>query len=95
MRALFGLSAGKNVWYPSALAWAIPAVVVGHLVGVLMDRRPSIFRELDFDVMVDAISGRHLIFHVRTFAGGFIVTTAVLAIYYFAAGITPFIYFQF
>jgi alginate O-acetyltransferase complex protein AlgI len=95
LRALFGLSAGRNIWYPSALGWAVLAVVAGHVAGVLMDRRPAIFRAADIDVMVDAISGRHLIFHMRTFTGGFIVTAAVLAIYYFAAGITPFIYFQF
>ena len=95
LRALFGLSEGKNVWYPTALAWALSAVVVGHVAGILMDRRPDVFRAADIDVMPDAISGRYLIFHTRTFTGAFIVTAAILAIYYFAAGITPFIYFQF
>jgi alginate O-acetyltransferase complex protein AlgI len=93
--ALFGLGDGRNVWYPSALAWALGAVVAGHVAGVLMDRRPDRFRTIDADVAVDTVSGPHLIFHMRTFVGAFIVTAAVLAIYYFAAGITPFIYFQF
>src|SRR5262249_10079191 len=95
LRALFGLGEGRNVWYPSALPWALLAVMAGHVVGVLIERPPSLFRRIDADVMVDAISGRYLVLHVRTFTGAFVVTSAVLAIYFFAAAVTPFIYFQF
>ena len=95
LRTLFGLGRGNDTWYPSALAWAVAAVIAGHVAGVLMDRRPAIFQKVDFEVARDAIAGPHLVFHMRRFISAFIVTSAVLAIYYFAAGITPFIYFQF
>jgi alginate O-acetyltransferase complex protein AlgI len=95
LRALLGAGRGHNIWYPSPLAWALGLVVLGHAAGVLMNARADAFRIFDADVAVDRMSGRHLIFHMRTFVGAFVVTCGVLAIYYFAGGITPFIYFQF
>ncbi len=94
-RALFGFGTGANVWFPSALPWALAVVIAGHFAGVLMERRSGAFGFLDMDVASDTISGAHLVFHLRTFAGAFAVMCAILTIYYFGAGITPFIYFQF
>ena len=94
-RALFGFGAGKNIWYPTGLGWAMFLVVLGHMAGILMERRPLMFRATDADVAADPISGRYLVLHMRTFIGAFVVTCAVLLIFYFGAGVTPFIYFQF
>ncbi len=95
LRALSGFGEGRNVWIPSALGWALFLVIGGHIAGVLMERRPEAFRSIDVDVVRDAISGPRLAFHLRTFAGAFVVTCVALTIYYFGAGVTPFIYFQF
>jgi hypothetical protein len=71
LRALIGAGGGKNLWIPSNLVGALLLVIGGHVVGVLMERRPG------------------------SFAGAFVVACVALTIYYFGAGITPFIYFQF
>jgi alginate O-acetyltransferase complex protein AlgI len=95
LRALIGVGGGKNLWVPSNLVWALLLVIGGHVVGVLMERRPGMFRLIDSDIVRDSISGSHLQFHLRSFAGAFVVACVALTIYYFGAGITPFIYFQF
>jgi alginate O-acetyltransferase complex protein AlgI len=95
LRTLIGLGNGRNIWFPSDLLWALTLVIAGHIAGVLMQRRPNAFRVIDADVSDNPLSGSQLVFHLRTFRGAFVVTCAALAIYYFGAGITPFIYFQF
>jgi hypothetical protein len=48
------------------------------------------------ELIVDTLSGRYLVFRMRTVTGSFVVAAAMLTIYLFGAvNSSPFIYFQF
>ncbi len=96
--ALAGIGEGTNVWIPSVLFAALPLVLLGHAAGIALEQGRTLRLEkwLDADVRRDPVSGPYLVFRARTAAGAFLVTAAILTIYFFGATDTsPFIYFQF
>jgi alginate O-acetyltransferase complex protein AlgI len=96
LRSLFGLGDGRNVWWPVVLAWGLALAIAGHLIGMALARGRNPLAIADAEVVVDPISGRYLVFRMRTIAGAFFVVAMVLAIYFFGAvESSPFIYFQF
>jgi alginate O-acetyltransferase complex protein AlgI len=96
LQTLFGLGSGRDVWFPTGLGWAALLVITGHIAGMLMDRKPEAMRAIDASVVTNPLSGSQLVFHIGTFRGAFVVGCGLLTLFYFgAAGIKPFIYFQF
>src|SRR5207237_8852188 len=95
-RSLFGLGSGRNVWWPAVLAWGLALTTAGHVIGVAIARGRNPVAVADAELIVDEISGRYLVFRMRTVAGAFVVAAIVMAIYFFGAiEQSPFIYFQF
>jgi len=92
-------------WYPEVLAWAIPALAIGHAIGAFVARLPipgdadweaPLWPALDISVSRAPLAGRCLRFGVGTMPGAFIVTFWILGLFYFASvRVSPFIYFQF
>lgn len=95
-RSLFGLGAGRNVWWPLVLGTSLVLVIAGSGVGLALERKRNVLAPIDATLAVDVISGMYPVFRMRTVAGGFAVAVAIYAIYFFGAVDTsPFIYFQF
>jgi alginate O-acetyltransferase complex protein AlgI len=95
-----------GLWYPTWLWWLGGAVVLGHLIGLMQEkaengtRQPGILdHALDFvgfKVENTPISGAYFVPCRVTVAGSYLISMALLILFYFAPmNVNPFIYFQF
>jgi alginate O-acetyltransferase complex protein AlgI len=93
------------LFYPSPLAWVTGVVVLGHLVGLAVERtrvdpewKARVARALDAlgaEVELDRLTGSFVRLGTQR-AGLFVVALWVLVVFFFSAvTASPFIYFQF
>jgi alginate O-acetyltransferase complex protein AlgI len=101
MKRLFSWEPSGARFYPEALAWGVGLMVIGHICGVALRRAtsPSARRLMAFlgvGVYDDSVCGTSPVLSARTIGGAFLLTTWLLAIFFFGAvHASPFIYFQF
>lgn len=105
LKKMVGLGAGDGVtWVPDAFFWCLPPLLIGHAIGVLIERDAvktlGLFRRgLDFcglEPQSDPISGFYLVWNKATITCMYLVFLWLLILFFFGSTNTsPFIYFQF
>jgi alginate O-acetyltransferase complex protein AlgI len=105
-RKLFTVGGSGALWLAEWLFWLLPLVIVGHLIGVAVEKarlgaalESRFLRWLEWlgwDIDCSSISGRYLTGRRVTVVGSYVLSMWLLLIFYFAPNQTsPFIYFQF
>jgi alginate O-acetyltransferase complex protein AlgI len=105
VRKMFGLGDADGViWIPHAFFWCLPLVLLGHMIGILIERdadktRKVFRRGLTFcglQLRSDPISGSYLVWNMPNLLSLYLLFLWVLVLFFFASTNTsPFIYFQF
>lgn len=91
---------GGNHWIPATVAAGLALVVLGHLIGLWIERADRtggvLQRYFDMEVKAYPLAGRQLVFGLGTVGGAFLTTAIVLIVAFFGAtNSSPFIYFRF
>ena len=104
-KTMMGLSNGNGAtWIPEALFWCLPPVLIGHLVGVMIEKDVvkivNIFRYClnlcGLNINNDTISGYYVVWNRATTLGIYLLSLWIFVLFFFASTNTsPFIYFQF
>jgi alginate O-acetyltransferase complex protein AlgI len=98
---MWGISAAGTEWWPSWLWFGLGLCLVGHIVGLAMERRggPGAVawqRWLGMSVDANPISGDYVYWSGMTVSGMYILMMGVASVLLFAPlDTSPFIYFQF
>ncbi len=99
-RRLFLVDGSGNHWLPIVVPAGLILVLAGHAIGVWIEKSDRsanfVLKAFDLQITDHPLSGRQLVFGMRTVSGAFLVSTIVLLIALFAATeSSPFIYFRF
>jgi hypothetical protein len=106
LEAMFGRGTGVARWYPTAVIWGLVLVALGHALGYAIRRAPAategrrpihaLLAWFDATIGEDPLAGRYVRLGMGSFGGSFLVTTWILALFFFVrTRTTPFIDFQF
>jgi len=106
LEAMAGHGTGVARWYPTVVFWGLGLVVLGHVLGHAVSRAPrgteaggpihALLARFDATIGEDPLAGRYVRLGMGNLGGAFLVTSWLLALFFFVSTrTTPFIYFQF